>query len=141
MTLGEKIQFYRKQNKYSQEKIAELLGISRQAVTKWESNQSAPNTDNLLKLASIYGISLDELINDKKEFTIDKQKPTNTKRAKKVAIIWGTLIAILMVAFILTKNSWLWIFINLIIVIGFFIIGIYIVILLVKALNKYIHTT
>ena len=49
--LAENLMYYRKKKGLSQEKIAEYLGVSRQAVTKWETNTSKPNSDNLIKLA------------------------------------------------------------------------------------------
>lgn len=52
----------RKQAGLSQEELAEKLGISRQAVSKWERAESSPDTDNLIALSRIYGISLDELV-------------------------------------------------------------------------------
>jgi transcriptional regulator with XRE-family HTH domain len=63
MTLGEKIKEQRGKSGFSQEKIAELVGVSRQAVTKWEANQSLPSMANLMKLAEIFGVSLSELTN------------------------------------------------------------------------------
>lgn len=65
MTLGERIKACRQQAGMSQEKVAELVGISRQAVTKWETNQSAPSTDNLFKLAEIFGTTVDLLLPEK----------------------------------------------------------------------------
>ena len=62
----------RKEHGYSQEELAEKLGVSRQAVSKWECGESSPDTDNLIALAKIYGITLDELIN-----------PTPEKEEKK----------------------------------------------------------
>ena len=62
MTLGEKIKACRQTAGMSQEKVAELVGVSRQAVTKWEANQSAPNTENLFKLAEILGTTVDFLL-------------------------------------------------------------------------------
>lgn len=62
MTLGERIKEHRQNAKLSQEKVAELVGVSRQAVTKWESNQSLPSTENLFKLAEILGTTVDLLI-------------------------------------------------------------------------------
>lgn len=53
----------RKKYGYSQEELASKLGVSRQAVSKWERSESSPDTDNLIELAKIYGISLDELLN------------------------------------------------------------------------------
>ena len=61
MTLGEKISDLRKRKGISQEKLAELLDVSRQAVTKWESGKGNPDTENLIRLSEIFGVSIDEL--------------------------------------------------------------------------------
>ena len=52
----------RKQHGYSQEELAAKLGLSRQAVSKWENDQSCPDIGALPKLAEIFGISTDELL-------------------------------------------------------------------------------
>ena len=52
----------RKKHNLSQEELAERLGVSRQAVSKWERSEASPDTDNLISLAKIYSLSLDELI-------------------------------------------------------------------------------
>lgn len=57
----------RKKHNLSQEELAEKLGVSRQAVSKWERSEASPDTDNLIALAKIYNLSLDELIYGKKE--------------------------------------------------------------------------
>ena len=57
----------RKKQGLSQEELAEKLGVSRQAVSKWERSESSPDTDNLIALAQLYGMSLDELIYGEKE--------------------------------------------------------------------------
>lgn len=62
MKLTEKLQNLRKENNLSQEKLAELVGVSRQSVSKWEIGLSKPDTNNLMHLADVYNISLDELI-------------------------------------------------------------------------------
>lgn len=53
---------YRKKLGYSQEELASKIGVSRQAVSKWERAEASPDTDNLVLLAQLYGVSLDELI-------------------------------------------------------------------------------
>ena len=53
----------RKNAGYSQEELADAIGVSRQAVSKWERGESSPDTDNLIELARLYKISLDDLIN------------------------------------------------------------------------------
>ncbi|MDO4303517.1 MAG: helix-turn-helix domain-containing protein [Bacillota bacterium] len=57
----------RKANNLSQEALAEKLGISRQAVSKWERAEASPDTDNLILLARLYGVSLDELLKTEDE--------------------------------------------------------------------------
>ncbi len=57
----------RKQNQLSQEALAEKLGISRQAVSKWERAEASPDTDNLILLARLYGVSLDDLLKTEEE--------------------------------------------------------------------------
>ncbi|WP_337381411.1 helix-turn-helix transcriptional regulator, partial [Ruminococcus sp.] len=53
---------YRKKHNLSQEDLANKIGVSRQAVSKWERAEASPDTDNLILLAEIYGVSLDELL-------------------------------------------------------------------------------
>ena len=62
MNLGDQIRNRRKQLNLSQEYVAEQLGVSRQAVSKWETGQSEPTAGNLIQLAEILEISLSELI-------------------------------------------------------------------------------
>lgn len=57
----------RKEKNLSQEALAEKLGISRQAVSKWERAEASPDTDNLILLARLYGVSLDELLQTEDE--------------------------------------------------------------------------
>lgn len=61
MTIGERIAKCRKEKNLSQEYIAEQLEVSRQAVSKWETNQTEPDTGNLIKLARLFGVSVEYL--------------------------------------------------------------------------------
>lgn len=62
MMFGEKLQELRNKSKLSQEKLAELVGVSRQAVSKWENDLSYPDTRNLIRLSEIFNVSMDELL-------------------------------------------------------------------------------
>lgn len=62
-SLGEKLKTYRMNCKMTQEFVAESLGVSRQAVSKWENGTSDPSTSNLLALAKLYGVSVEDLLN------------------------------------------------------------------------------
>lgn len=61
-SLGDAIRKYRADNKMTQEFVAEALGVSRQAVSKWESGTSDPSTSNLLELAKLFGVSAEEIL-------------------------------------------------------------------------------
>jgi len=62
MTLGESIAFYRRRAGLSQEALAERVGVSRQAVSKWELGDAAPEVSKLVALAAVFGITTDQLL-------------------------------------------------------------------------------
>jgi transcriptional regulator with XRE-family HTH domain len=64
MEFAEKMQKLRKQKGMSQENLAELIGVSRQAVSKWESGQSYPEMDKVLSLSELFNVSVDHLLKD-----------------------------------------------------------------------------
>ena len=105
MSLGEKIKACRQNAGMSQEKVAELVGVSRQAVTKWEVNQSAPNTENLFKLAEIFGTTVDLLLASQETGTspaeqiyhlykMDEKRKTENRRTRLKSNLLLTLAVI-----------------------------------------------
>ena len=64
MTLGEKISKLRKEYNYTQEQLAEVLGVSRQSISKWESDVAYPETDKLIRLGKLFECSMDYLLNE-----------------------------------------------------------------------------
>ena len=74
ITTANRLYELRKQHGYSQDELADKLNVSRQAISKWERSESSPDTDNLIALARLYGVSLDELLN---------YTPTNTSADTK----------------------------------------------------------
>ena len=74
----------RKKYGYSQEELADKLGLSRQAVSKWERAEASPDTDNLICLAKLYGVSLDELLaTDEDIDTIVKEQVKEEKKVEE----------------------------------------------------------
>ena len=65
MTFAEKLKMIRKQAGMSQEKLAEKLGVSRQAVTQWETDTGIPDIDNIIALSKLFDISIDELLGNR----------------------------------------------------------------------------
>lgn len=64
MTLGERITEYRKRAGLSQEALAELVGVSRQAVSKWELDDATPEVSKLVALAKVFGVTTDQLLGE-----------------------------------------------------------------------------
>lgn len=62
--LAKNIAYYRKKRGLSQEKVSEYMGVSRQAVTKWENNVSRPSSDNLIRLSQLFEVSVDALLDN-----------------------------------------------------------------------------
>ncbi|EPC8422596.1 helix-turn-helix domain-containing protein [Bacillus wiedmannii] len=62
MNLGSQLKKFRESKSFSQEDVARMVGVTRQAVYKWESNKSYPDIDNLILLSELYEVTIDELI-------------------------------------------------------------------------------
>lgn len=81
MSFGENLQTIRKKNQLSQEGLAEMLGVSRQAVSKWELGEGYPEVDKLLILSKKLNISLDSLLVGENMTTISEEdRPSGTIR-------------------------------------------------------------
>lgn len=64
MTFGEKLSKLRKEYNYTQEQLADILSVSRQSISKWESDIAYPETDKLIKLGKLFECSMDYLLKD-----------------------------------------------------------------------------
>ena len=64
MTFGEKLTKLRKEHNYTQEQLAEILGVSRQSISKWESNLAYPETEKLIRIGELFECSMDYLLKD-----------------------------------------------------------------------------
>ncbi len=78
MNFAEKLQKLRKERGMSQENFADVIGVSRQAVSKWESGQSYPEIDKLVLISNLFNVSIDSLIKDDNEFTKEDYVQNNT---------------------------------------------------------------
>ncbi len=106
--LADRLVALRKENGYSQEVLAEKLGLSRQSISKWERAEASPDTDNLIALAQVYNMTLDELLgNDesapKKETKVKEKTPmTNAQiKGKKLMKIMPIISIAVVVVYVL----------------------------------------
>lgn len=86
--LADRLVELRKEHKLSQEALAEKLGLSRQSISKWERAEASPDTDNLIALAEVYGVTLDELLGNN-EPKAEKSEPQATKKQLSAKQIKG----------------------------------------------------
>ena len=93
MKFNENLKYLRKQSNLTQEQLAEELNVSRQAITKWETNKGIPDIANLIAISDEFGLSLDELIKD--DVAVKKKIITDSS-AKK----WHILMIVYLVAIV-----------------------------------------
>lgn len=107
MTLGEKLQQLRKAQKMSQEELASKITVSRQAVSKWELNEAIPDTENIIQLSKILGVSIDFLLNDEIESVkeIPVVKETTIKLKKKYNNLWAIVLIISIIIALFIGNA------------------------------------
>ena len=100
MNIGEKLIKLRKEKNISQEKLSEMIGVTRQTVSNWESNITSPDLKQTKKICEIFNISLDELTGNKKRLF-------KTKLSIKQIVYIIVLILILTISIILlTKRDY-----------------------------------
>lgn len=99
MDLGNKIMTLRKKNSLSQEVLAEKVGVTRQTISKWELEETAPDINQAKKLSMIFNISLDELVNNDVN-SILIEKVSNTERLAGIIIKILKVSGILLILFI-----------------------------------------
>ena len=80
--LADRLVELRKEHKLSQEALAEKLGLSRQSISKWERAEASPDTDNLIALAEVYGITLDQLLGNEETTDTTTKASTETVEEK-----------------------------------------------------------
>ena len=86
MTIGERLLKLRREKNISQEELANVLDVSRQTVSKWETDQSSPDFDKIIPLCEYFGITSDELLTGKKNYVEEKAKDKKTSFAALLSI-------------------------------------------------------
>ena len=108
MNLGDRLLTLRKSKQLSQEEVAEKLNVSRQTISKWETDQSTPDFDKIVPLCELYGITPDELLMGKKEgveevqnkvYNVKEDPIKKSKKAKGISI--GVLLYFAAIAWIM----------------------------------------
>ena len=94
MTFTEKLQVLRKRRGLSQEQLAAALGVSRQAISKWELNAAVPDVENLIKLSALFSVSTDYLLKEELEDDALSKEPGGNgdrSRVRRCVALMGCL--------------------------------------------------
>lgn len=115
MYISKRLKELRTANNFSQEKLAELLNVSRQTISSWENERSYPDVHNLIMLCEIYSISLNDLM--KGDIEIMKKELLNKNDSPKDAVqmiqggwimIIGLLVAVIGLIILINNGNALW---------------------------------
>ena len=87
MELKDKLQLLRKQNGYSQEQLADKIGIARQTISKWETGQAVPELNGLIQLSNLYGVTIDRMVKENDECNISLCRNVNVDIQKLVSFL------------------------------------------------------
>ena len=102
MNLGENLFNLRKEKGLSQEEVAEKLNVTRQTVSKWETNQSTPDFDKIIPICELYGITTEELLQGKRfEKSFNEMSTNDIKRKRAAGIGIGVLIYFISIVWIM----------------------------------------
>lgn len=99
MNIADRIQFLRKQKGYSQEELADKVGVSRQAVSKWESEQSVPDLEKIIVMSELFEVTTDYLLKG-----IEPAAVTNKKTIKALYIAFAFVFALIAGIWSFTAN-------------------------------------
>ena len=86
MILGEKIAQLRRKNGWSQEELADKMEVSRQAVSKWESSQTTPDLERIMRLSSLFGVTIDYLLKDGAEPEIPRPEAEEDTHIRLISL-------------------------------------------------------
>ena len=86
MTIGDRLLKLRRERNLSQEDLANVLDVSRQTISKWETNQSMPDFDKIVPLCNYFGITTDELLTGTKDLVEAQAKDVKSNFARNIAI-------------------------------------------------------
>lgn len=108
--LAENIVRYRKRKGLSQEKLSEYMGVSRQAVTKWEKDLSRPSSDHLIRLAELLGVSVDALLGNGEEEELRRRSESGQEKLKtemgKIPWIFVGISASCILTYVVNSMVW-----------------------------------
>ena len=107
MTMAERLQRLRKEYHFSQEQLAERLQVSRQAVSKWENGQTAPDLDNIIAMSNLYEVTTDYILIGKERVPKEKEQKRRKRKSGILCLAAGVILTLLLPLFAKLYQGWM----------------------------------
>jgi transcriptional regulator with XRE-family HTH domain len=107
MDIGLKIKQLREENGLSQDRLAEKLHVTRQAVSKWESGKGCPDIENIIGISDVFGVSLDELVKNSKGVEDKIVTDSSSKKWHILVIVFLISILVYIASFAVTHKIYM----------------------------------
>ena len=109
MTMAERLQRLRKEHHFSQEQLAEKLQVSRQAVSKWENGQTAPDLNNIIAMSNLYEVTTDYILIGKERSPKENREKDRKRKSGMICLGGGIILTLLLPLFAKMYQEWMFV--------------------------------
>ena len=109
MTMAERLQRLRKEHHFSQEQLAERLQVSRQAVSKWENGQTAPDLDNIIAMSNLYEVTTDYILIGRERSSKENGEKDRKRKRGMLCLGGGIILTLLLPLFVKLYQGWVFV--------------------------------
>ena len=109
MTMAERLQRLRKEHHFSQEQLAEKLQVSRQAVSKWENGQTAPDLNNIIAMSNLYEVTTDYILIGRERFPKENREKDRKRKSGMICLGGGIILTLLLPLFAKMYQGWMFV--------------------------------
>ena len=109
MTMAERLQRLRKEHHFSQEQLAERLQVSRQAVSKWENGQTAPDLDNIIAMSNLYEVTTDYILIGRERSSKENGEKDMKRKRGMLCLGGGIILTLLLPLFAKLYQGWVFV--------------------------------
>ncbi len=109
MTMAERLQRLRKEHHFSQEQLAEKLQVSRQAVSKWENGQTAPDLNNIIAMSNLYEVTTDYILIGRERSPKENREKDRKRKSGMICLGGGIILTLLLPLFAKMYQEWMFV--------------------------------
>lgn len=109
MMMAERLQRLRKEHHFSQEELAEKLQVSRQAVSKWENGQTAPDLNNIIAMSNLYEVTTDYILIGRERSPKENREKDRKRKSGMICLGGGIILTLLLPLFAKMYQEWMFV--------------------------------